>query len=1433
MPSSTSAYPEKHKVGPQPQEPLVAALLLLFAVAWNLVRLWPEVSVRVPPLNDGVLHLAALRQSAAALASGRDPTDAWLPGIALGYPLGHHYQHLPYLLPAALYALSRGTIPLFDLFNWTRYLLLSLYPLSIYAAMRRLGFGALVAAFGGLAAPLLATDGLYGLDMNSYLWQGYGMYTQLWGAFLLPLALAQGYATLRTGRGYAASIALLAATALSHLVFGYIALASLLLLALLPALGRRGSRVTHPSERESSPRLEVSVLPASPQQAGARIAVGRPSSFVLRRSSVVCRLALILAGVALLTTYFWLSYLLDRPYMNRSVWEDPGKYDAYGHEWTLQALVQGDMFDHGRFPALTALIGLGLVLCLRRWREERFRVPVVLFAAWLLLYFGRPTWGVLLDLLPMGRDLHLHRLIVGVHLGGIMLAGVGLGLPWSWALGRAYSGRRWGTTSLLAAAIFTGLLLYTAYRERGVYLAENARLMRESRDTLVDEGADVDALIARLHHLPPGRVYAGRGGNWGPEYTVGDIPVYALLNGAELDVLGYLYHALSLNADVQVLFDESRPEQYDLFNVRYVVAPAGRALPQFVRPIAQFGRHRLYEVSTSGYFDLVESQVAFWGDKEDWYPAVSHWLAGDMPRAGQHPTVILEAGAGGVPSDYPLARAGELLPSTPLPPAPDLGRVVEQSVAGGAYAARVEVARASVLLLKVTYHPNWRAWVDGREVEPQMLMPSYLGVPVSPGVHHVSFEYRPRPLRRTLQIVGLLALLGIAVAERRREWLSRLLAAPWQRIASAVVPLRSAIARSWAGSLGERLWLMNRERLGPHLPYLGGVILAALLAGLPLLQFKILDGHDALAYLPRTVEFVQGLRSGQLYPRWAPDLGAGYGEPTFNYNAPLIYALSAGFHALGFGFIPSQNLACLSLLCFAGLGMYVLAQEAFGPRGGLVAAVAYLYAPYLLAVLYVRYALADFSAFAFIPLAFWGLYRFSRTGGYTSLLIGALALALLVLSSNSVALLAFPALLLLLGWMVLEPVVEPVLSPVEGRVLRRGSGRSLQSGSGRPLQPDSERPAQKWPFDSQTAAVLLRGVLCLALGLGLSAFFWLPALAERGYVHVYRRLEGYLDYHNHFVYLWQFFHSPWGYGLSLPGPEDGISFALGPVHLALLAIALLVAAVPFLRRIRKASRPGGLLVSFFVTLCLLAAFIASRGSIWLWERLPILHPLQFPWRALSLIAPATAFLCGFPFLLLPGDDKRLANGLGLASSLMLANVLMLAMIAALFLLGIPHAKPQGYLEIDEADYSPADIAARGIEATARQFEPIWVTERPQVPAREPVTLLHGQGRLLSTRPSPTTYEIDAQITADARLRVNAFYFPGWTLLVDGVERPIEVQDPQGNPQGTIEFNLERGEHRVRVYFADTPVRLWSTRLSVVSLFLLLLSPMYLHRPGQR
>ena len=74
------------------------------------------------------------------------------------------------------------------------------------------------------------------------------------------------------------------------------------------------------------------------------------------------------------------------------------------------------LFDFGRLPFVTMLAAVGLGVCLWQWRREQFRAPVAIFILFLLIYFGRPTWGPILGLLPMGQDLHLDRFIAGVHL---------------------------------------------------------------------------------------------------------------------------------------------------------------------------------------------------------------------------------------------------------------------------------------------------------------------------------------------------------------------------------------------------------------------------------------------------------------------------------------------------------------------------------------------------------------------------------------------------------------------------------------------------------------------------------------------------------------------------------------------------------------------------------------------------------------------------------------------------------------------------------------------------------------------------------------------------------------------------------------------------------------------------------------------------------
>ncbi|HHZ68174.1 MAG TPA: hypothetical protein EYN52_09765, partial [Alphaproteobacteria bacterium] len=183
-------------------EGIIVVCMLIFAVGFNLFYLYPEVAVKVTDPNDGVLHLLLTVLTIEAVTQGQNFTDPWVGAPGMGFPLFHYYQHLPFLSTAVIHILTLGVFAPVSMMNWTTYLLLSLFPLSIYWSLRRYGFNQLTSAMGGIVASLTATPGLFGLDLDSYVWRGHGLYTQLWAMVLLPPSLALSYRVMRDGKGY-------------------------------------------------------------------------------------------------------------------------------------------------------------------------------------------------------------------------------------------------------------------------------------------------------------------------------------------------------------------------------------------------------------------------------------------------------------------------------------------------------------------------------------------------------------------------------------------------------------------------------------------------------------------------------------------------------------------------------------------------------------------------------------------------------------------------------------------------------------------------------------------------------------------------------------------------------------------------------------------------------------------------------------------------------------------------------------------------------------------------------------------------------------------------------------------------------------------------------------------------------------------------------
>jgi hypothetical protein len=1257
------------------REKLLALALLLTALLVNAAGLWPEISIGRVDLNDNVFHFTLVERVVQAVERGENPLDCWSPEWSLGYPVLRTYQPLAHLLVAFVYFALGKSVGLMTVFTWVRFLSVALLPLSFFASARLMGLRPLTAAAAALLAPLVSTNFLFGIEYGSYTWAGSGLFPQAVGCHFLLIVLGLGFRSIRRGRHLVLTGALLGCTFLAHLIYGYIGAVSLCLLALIP------------------------------------------DGEVPRRVRLV---RVSLAGaVALLLSAFQLAPLaIDSSNINHSLWEPVWKWDSFGAGDVSRWLVTGDLLDHGRLPVLTLLAFAGAALMLWDWRKRRPLPAAHVFALsgaafWTLLLFGRPFWGPLLVMLGVAPDMQLHRVIGGAQIFLLLLAAIGLGTLWRECIARRQH---------VAAVVATALLLFPMVQERARNLANDATW---GRNNLAAHAAARPSLEATLGAVKDrgGRAYAGLAAAWGGKFKIGDVPFYAFLSESNLPAVSFLYHSMALTADIMVRFNEWNPSHYRLFNIHTVVAPAsaGPALPPFLLPLGPNGPFRLFQAPTSSYFDLVDVIASIKTTRRDFYDVNDRWLQSDWVAKRLHFRLDWRDD---LAPRLPRLSLENALPSIGMLPSP--GEVQAERRDGEVYAAEFEANRPCWALFKMTWHANWKAYVDGRRQPTTMLSPGFVGVSVPDGRHSIAMRYEPEGWKPALGFAGLAGVLLLFVLERR----------------------------GWRVGLPTRAprWVLPAAARRP-LAIAAGLLLLALPVCIPLFTGSVLWGHDGFAYFPRLVELHQNFMHGILLPRWAPDLGRGTGQPLFLFHPPMIYYFGELWHLAGFDFVTAMNLACAAVVLLSAGAMFLLASLYFGEAGGWLGAAALLYVPYFAVDLYVRSAMEEFAAFPFCILALYGFGAYARRRAPRYWLTGIAAYAGVLLCHFPAALLFTP---LLGGFLGLSAWME-----------------------------------KSW-------SVLWRQACGFLLGLGLSAFVWVPALAARPDASISRALQGNGLYSNHFVYLHQLFYSPWGYGYSVPGPNDGMSFALGWSHL----LVALVVWFWFSRRPQSGDRR---ILRFFGAAALLLSILMLQDALWFWQQLPLLQNVQLPWRLLGPVAICMAMLIAPLGRLLEFVPRYRACG-------------MVAALALLIVPNLSHLHSKQPVDVDLSFWTPQQLSIRGFETTTMgEVTPRWMTG---LPAYTPAAATVLSGDTVVAHPDRTPFSWSSKVAGKSpgTIEMQTAWFPGWEVRVDGQPAPAGP----GMPSGLIAFHVPAGEHFVEVRFARTPPQTAAGAIAIAALLLAIL-----------
>ena len=553
-----------------------------------------------------------------------------------------------------------------------------------------------------------------------------------------------------------------------------------------------------------------------------------------------------------------------------------------------------------------------------------------------------------------------------------------------------------------------------------------------------------------------------------------------------------------------------------------------------------------------------------------------------------------------------------------------------------------------------------------------------------------------------------------------------------------------------------------------HYSYVTKLLKPSLIVGIVLIVLLALPGiwdlfkpgyyssHDGVGHVIRMDEFYHAFIDGQIPVRWSKRLYFGYGYPFFNFNYPLVYYLGLPLMLLGFAAEIAMKAETMGMFVLSGILMFLYLVRKVRFPFAVLGAVLYLYAPYRMSNMYVRGSVAEAMAFIYPPLLLWCAELLSGNSR-KSIFFAALVIGFLGFSHNISALLLYGFFFFYLFILALQ---------------RRSVGP------------------------------LVKGGISFGLGLLMAGFFFIPALTEKKLTFLDQTIAR--DYPDHFLEWYQLIKGGWGFGGSVRGPNDGMSFNLGWIHVGLAVLAI-VFLIRNLRRLKHLSNLG--LVSFCLIIIAGSIFFMLPVSKLLWDKLPLLPFVQFPWRFTMLTVPVFAVLGAI-------GVEEVFRKIGKIREL---GVIVLISLT-LFL-----AKDQWHRNQTEYVHEISGDALEGTTTWAGEQATKWLVPKPnRIPQAkvEGIGEIGGYGRLniLSWKTGYHQYQI--QVGKDGKLVEHTMYYPGWKVWVDGQEAIVDYQDK--HYPGQLVFPVPRGSHLIVSKFTETPQRFTFDIISLITFALLII-----------
>jgi uncharacterized membrane protein len=532
-----------------------------------------------------------------------------------------------------------------------------------------------------------------------------------------------------------------------------------------------------------------------------------------------------------------------------------------------------------------------------------------------------------------------------------------------------------------------------------------------------------------------------------------------------------------------------------------------------------------------------------------------------------------------------------------------------------------------------------------------------------------------------------------------------------------------------------------QQKIKPYFPFIIIFIIAAVFLR-SFFQSGFPQTHDGEMHIARTANFYLGLKDLQIPVRWAPNLNYRFGYPVFHFNYPLFYLLPAPLYLFGCSWESSMKIVLFITYFLAGCFFYLWQKKHAGKKLAGLGAVFYLVSPYFMIDFFIRGSYGEVLAMALFPAVLYFFDRFLVKTNWKNLLLLFVSSLSLALSHNIFVMLFGPFLLIYVGW--------------QGYKKKK----------------------------------LVKGLIAVGLGYLASFFFWLPALWEKKFVNLSAfSSKFYLD---HFVYLQQLVTSSWQYGFSTSGPNDTMPLLLGWPAVAVIVLSFVFLCFSFLKK-RKVSWSS--LVLFTTTLFLI--FFMTGSSRFIWQLVPLLGYIQYPWRLIGLASFFTAAL----FVVMMRNFFARKNK-------------WVAIIFAIFAIGygLFLTNPFDWNNKEDVYYMSFPFTS----STRHENMPIWFDQSIHLDFDKDFYIASASAELLVRKSNRQELIINNASEENQTLLLRQAYFPGWEAWLDHRKAAIDYEND--DYPGLITLDIPPGEHELVVKFTEnTPARIVGDSLSLLAL----------------